>query len=157
MAKKSVDNSGGWCYYKVCQWAQALQIKRGSVGIGRRARLRILWWLHRVGSSPIFRTKRKDSGMKSWVFFVSVPKRSLDPGPRSPLRSGRRKTEVPRTSCAPSSAQYHAVFIAFFVVQCITKYSVKMFTLFYTRSWDYTFRVFSSLLRFCSSEYREKQ
>ena len=30
---------------------------RGSVGTGRRARLRILWWLHRVGSSPIFRTK----------------------------------------------------------------------------------------------------
>ena len=27
----------------------------GSVGIGRRARLRILWWIHRVGSSPIFR------------------------------------------------------------------------------------------------------
>ena len=29
--------------------------KRGSVGIGRRARLRILWQLCRVGSSPIFR------------------------------------------------------------------------------------------------------
>ena len=29
----------------------------GSVGIGRRARLRILWWLHREGSSPFFRTK----------------------------------------------------------------------------------------------------
>ena len=40
---------------------------RGSVGTGRRARLRILWWLHRVGSSPIFRTK--DSGRKTWVFL----------------------------------------------------------------------------------------
>ena len=29
----------------------------GSVGTGRRARLRILWWLHRVGSSPIFRIR----------------------------------------------------------------------------------------------------
>ena len=29
---------------------------RGSVGIGRRARLRILWVYSRVGSSPIFRT-----------------------------------------------------------------------------------------------------
>ena len=32
---------------------------RGSVGTGRRARLRILWWLHRVGSSPIFRRKKE--------------------------------------------------------------------------------------------------
>ena len=40
---------------------------RGSVGTGRRARLRILWWLHRVGSSPIFRTK--DSSRKTWVFL----------------------------------------------------------------------------------------
>ncbi len=31
---------------------------RGSVGIGRRARLRILWPLGRVGSSPIFRIQR---------------------------------------------------------------------------------------------------
>ena len=30
----------------------------GSVGIGRRARLRILCWLQRVGSSPIFRTEK---------------------------------------------------------------------------------------------------
>ena len=30
---------------------------RGSVGTGRRARLRILWWVHRVGSSPIFRRR----------------------------------------------------------------------------------------------------
>ena len=40
---------------------------RGSVGTGRRARLRILWWLHRVGSSPIFRTK--DSSRETWVFL----------------------------------------------------------------------------------------
>ena len=32
---------------------------RGSVGTGRRARLRILWWQHRVGSSPIFRIRWK--------------------------------------------------------------------------------------------------
>ena len=34
---------------------------RGSVGTGRRARLRILWWLHRVGSSPIFRTQWREA------------------------------------------------------------------------------------------------
>ena len=41
---------------------------RGSVGTGRRARLRILWWLHRVGSSPIFRTK--SSGWITWAFLL---------------------------------------------------------------------------------------
>ena len=42
----------------------------GSVGIGRRARLRILWVYSRVGSSPIFRTK--SSGWKTWAFFVLI-------------------------------------------------------------------------------------
>ena len=46
---------------------------RGSVGTGRRARLRILWWLHRVGSSPIFRTK--DSSRKT---FCVVEKIAID-------------------------------------------------------------------------------
>ena len=44
----------------------------------------------------------------------------------------------------------------FFVLVCSKKY-VKMFTLFYTHFLVYTFSVFSSSLRFCSSEYREKQ
>ena len=52
--------------------------KCGSVGIGRRARLRILWQLCRVGSSPIFRiVKKKDSNEKSFGSFFfrsgSVP------------------------------------------------------------------------------------
>ena len=36
----------------------------GSVGIGRRARLRILWQQCRVGSSPIFRIRL--SGLRTW-------------------------------------------------------------------------------------------
>ena len=36
----------------------------GSVGIGRRARLRILWQQCRVGSSPIFRIWL--SGLRTW-------------------------------------------------------------------------------------------
>ena len=40
----------------------------GSVGIGRRARLRILWVYSRVGSSPIFRTK--DSGKNLGLFCI---------------------------------------------------------------------------------------
>ena len=41
----------------------------GSVGIGRRARLRILCWLQRVGSSPIFRTEK---GNRKIPFFLSL-------------------------------------------------------------------------------------
>ena len=48
----------------------------GSVGTGRRARLRILWWLHRVGSSPIFRMIM--SRAKSSAFCL-VQKMSLTP------------------------------------------------------------------------------
>ena len=53
--------ASGACYGNIV-WVQvpspASQFNigmRGSVGTGRRARLRILWWVHRVGSSPIFR------------------------------------------------------------------------------------------------------
>ena len=41
----------------------------GSVGIGRRARLRILWWLHRVGSSPIFRIFK---GSSIWMDLFCI-------------------------------------------------------------------------------------
>ena len=41
----------------------------------------------------------KDSGTMPESFLVKA-ERSLPPESRSPLRSGRRKTEVPRTSCA---------------------------------------------------------
>ena len=45
------------------------QIKkaRGSAGIGRQARLRILWVYARVGSSPISRIQRK--GQKALILF----------------------------------------------------------------------------------------
>ena len=43
---------------------------RGSVGTGRRARLRILWWLHRVGSSPIFRIRSKEKSYMTSLFLV---------------------------------------------------------------------------------------
>ena len=44
-----------------CGFKSHLLHLRGSVGIGRRARLRILCWLQRVGSSPIFRITRNGS------------------------------------------------------------------------------------------------
>ncbi len=55
--------ASGACYGNIV-WVQvpspaSIFLKRiicGSVGTGRRARLRILWWVHRVGSSPIFRS-----------------------------------------------------------------------------------------------------
>ena len=45
---------------------------RGSVGIGRRARLRILWPLGRVGSSPIFRIQRVWALLKKFIRFAEV-------------------------------------------------------------------------------------
>ena len=45
---------------------------RGSVGTGRRARLRILWWLHRVGSSPIFRTKTQVERLESFCVIEKI-------------------------------------------------------------------------------------
>ena len=40
----------------------------GSVGIGRRARLRILWQQCRVGSSPIFRIELLENHCIYWIF-----------------------------------------------------------------------------------------
>ena len=43
----------------------------GSAGIGRQARLRILCWLQRVGSSPIFRSNYEcDKYSRNAVFIV---------------------------------------------------------------------------------------
>lgn len=43
----------------------------GSAGIGRQARLRILCWLQRVGSSPIFRSDYEyDKYSRNAVFIV---------------------------------------------------------------------------------------
>ena len=67
---------------------------RGSVGTGRRARLRILWQQCRVGSSPIFRTikSKKESGRRPIPFFAFRSRRLLEPGrctPGSPYRGCR--------------------------------------------------------------------
>ena len=43
----------------------------GSVGTGRRARLRILWWIHRVGSSPIFRIKRPETFVSGLFLLIN--------------------------------------------------------------------------------------
>ncbi len=62
----------------------------------------------RVGSSPIFRiVKKKDSNEKSFgSFLFQKRERALNPvDSRSPLRFGQRRTDVPWTSCTPSSAQ----------------------------------------------------
>ena len=73
--------ASGACYGNIV-WVQvpspaSLIIKsgmRGSVGTGRRARLRILWWVHRVGSSPIFRSQilRRLSLMRQPFFYPFV-------------------------------------------------------------------------------------
>ena len=52
---------------------------RGSVGTGRRARLRILWWVHRVGSSPIFRSLIGNRNVPDF-FCASVPSREAAQG-----------------------------------------------------------------------------
>ena len=51
----------------------------------------------RAGSSPVIRIKKT-----LWVFFYADE--TLDLSPRSPLRSGRRRADVHRTSCALLSA-----------------------------------------------------
>ena len=49
----------------------------GSVGTGRRARLRILWWVHRVGSSPIFRSQIGNRNVSD-LFYYLKGKTSLE-------------------------------------------------------------------------------
>ena len=73
--------ASGACYGNIV-WVQVPspasliipEIICGSVGTGRRARLRILWWVHRVGSSPIFRSQVGNRNVPD--FFVSVKARS---------------------------------------------------------------------------------
>ena len=45
--------------YLILYLLQSVRLSCGSAGIGRQARLRILWPLGRVGSSPIFRSSLK--------------------------------------------------------------------------------------------------
>ena len=45
-----------WLFAGRAVFCKSCRAVGGSVGIGRRARLRILWEQSRVGSSPIFRT-----------------------------------------------------------------------------------------------------
>ena len=72
--------ASGACYGNIV-WVQvpspasalfnSLQIICGSVGTGRRARLRILWWVHRVGSSPIFRIKERAEMLSFPLLYTS--------------------------------------------------------------------------------------
>ena len=59
---------------------------RGSVGTGRRARLRILWWLHRVGSSPIFRIKPGFVRVQAFYFSDPLPLHSIPSNKNQPGR-----------------------------------------------------------------------
>ena len=76
--------ASGACYGNIV-WVQvpspASPIKysgvRGSVGTGRRARLRILWWVHRVGSSPIFRSQIGNRNVSD-LFYYLKGKTSLE-------------------------------------------------------------------------------
>ena len=87
----------------------------GSVGTGRRARLRILWLLQSCG----FKSHLPHQKTSTFVFCADG---DMNPRFISPLRSGRRKSEIHRISCAPSSALFNLVqkpynqgFRAFFV------------------------------------------
>ena len=70
--------ASGACYGNIV-WVQVPspasliipEIIRGSVGTGRRARLRILWWVHRVGSSPIFRIKERAEMLSFPLLYTS--------------------------------------------------------------------------------------
>ncbi len=55
--------------------------KRGSAGIGRQARLRILCPYRRVGSSPIFRieNKKTQTSNRLGLFCFHMPRRPLTP------------------------------------------------------------------------------
>ena len=65
---------------------QKLRTIRGSVGTGRRARLRILWWLHRVGSSPIFRIKPGFVRVQAFYFSDPLPLHSIPSNKNQPGR-----------------------------------------------------------------------
>ena len=74
---------------RVCSQADASQ----SAYIRRKP------WDKRFGETLVCTSK----GKTLWVFFYADE--TLDLSPRSPLRSGRRRTDVRRTSCALLSAR----------------------------------------------------
>ena len=85
---------------------QDFEVVSGSVGTGRRARLRILWALRSCGFKshlPHWLTK-KDRTLCPVFFSLTEAGANLNPRVQSSLRSGRLKALVPRTSFAPSSA-----------------------------------------------------
>lgn len=58
-----------------------------------------------MGSSPIFRSLKQKVHLNRDGPFCFKSEAFLEPRVQSTLRFGRRRTEVPRTSCAPSSAK----------------------------------------------------
>ena len=85
---------------------QDFEVVSGSVGTGRRARLRILWALRSCGFKshlPHWLTK-KDRTLCPVFFSLTEAGANLNPRVQSSLRSGRLKALIPRTSFAPSSA-----------------------------------------------------
>ena len=59
--------ASGACYGNIV-W---VQVPSPASGTGRRARLRILWWVHRVGSSPIFRIKERAEMLSFPLLYTS--------------------------------------------------------------------------------------
>ena len=51
---------------------QVITKQRGRAGIGRQARLRILWLQGRVGSSPIFRIQDECDKQNRNVVFITL-------------------------------------------------------------------------------------
>ena len=65
-----------------------------------------------AGSIPVSRfLRQKRQPFKGCLFSALRTTRDLVPVVRSPLRSGRRKTEVRWTSCAPSRAPYFMIVL----------------------------------------------
>ena len=65
-----------------------------------------------AGSIPVSRfLRQKRQPFKGCLFSALRTTRDLVPVVRSPLRSGRRKTEVHWTSCAPSRAPYFMIVL----------------------------------------------
>ena len=108
--------ASGACYGNIV-WVQVPspasliipEIICGSVGTGRRARLRILWWLHRVGSSPIFRIhlRRCCFTAPSFIFCLCLCSADRTKMPAAPcsrhflMNASCCLTQLPSSSTCP--------------------------------------------------------
>ena len=102
--RKSLDIMTPFCYHTFLSGTIKWNDTCGSVGTGRRARLRILWLLQSCGFKSHLPHQRPQPLVE--VFFADG---DMNPGFISPLRYGRCKPEIHRISCTPSSALFNLV------------------------------------------------